>query len=88
MEDIFRLNHPLVPRPEGVVRNGKVNVSDHQLHLGLVAANNNYLHMEEEPEPDGTGSDISNRHIKNQIATHPLYPNLVSAYIACQKVYL
>ncbi|KOM35461.1 hypothetical protein LR48_Vigan02g161100 [Vigna angularis] len=29
---------------------------------------------------------MSERFIKTQIATHPLYPNLVSAYIECRKV--
>lgn len=82
MEDIYRFC------PEGVVRNGNVEVADSELHLGLMAANNNnnnnYLHNHmEQSEADVTGSD---RHIKNQIATHPLYPNLLSAYIECQKV--
>lgn len=38
--------------------------------------------MEVEPV-DLSGLD---RIIKNQIATHPLYPNLLSAYIQCQQV--
>lgn len=33
----------------------------------------------------GEGSEMSDL-IKTQIATHPLYPQLVSAYIECQKV--
>ncbi|GAU21533.1 hypothetical protein TSUD_34960 [Trifolium subterraneum] len=44
------------------------------------ANNNNYL-----LEMDLIGSDISDRILKNQIATHPLYPNLLSAFIECQK---
>ncbi|KAI9099213.1 hypothetical protein K1719_024980 [Acacia pycnantha] len=35
------------------------------------------------PRPDDSGSD---RFFKTQIANHPLYPNLLSAYLACQKV--
>lgn len=31
-------------------------------------------------------SDNMSDLIKSQIATHPLYPELVSAYISCQKV--
>lgn len=85
MEDIYKMN-PLLSCPEDVVRVGNVNVSaafTSELHLGPVA--NNYLHLEV-PEPDVTGSGISDRVIKNQIANHPLYPDLVSAYIECQKV--
>lgn len=56
-----------------------------ELHLG-------YLQLEAAPENDeknvvtGSDSDVSNRLIKIQIATHPLYPDLLSAYIECQKV--
>lgn len=85
MEDIYKMN-PLLSCPEDVVRVGNVNVSaafTSELHLGPVA--NNYLQLEV-PEPDTTGSGISDRLIKNQIANHPLYPDLVSAYIECQKV--
>ncbi|XP_054801005.1 homeobox protein knotted-1-like 1 [Prosopis cineraria] len=35
------------------------------------------------PDPDEIGS---HRFIKTQIANHPLYPTLLSAYIECQKV--
>ncbi|KAB1202105.1 Homeobox protein knotted-1-like 1 [Morella rubra] len=36
-------------------------------------------------EPEVSGSEMTDL-IKTQIANHPLYPNLVSAYIECQKV--
>ncbi|KAG6646752.1 hypothetical protein I3843_07G029500 [Carya illinoinensis] len=39
----------------------------------------------EEAEPEVGGSEMMDL-IKNQISNHPLYPNLVSAYIECQKV--
>ncbi|XP_027366825.1 homeobox protein knotted-1-like 1 [Abrus precatorius] len=83
MEDIYKLN-PLLSCSEDVVVRDHVNVNASataasELHLGLVA--NNYLRMEEPSEPD-----VSDRLIKTQIASHPLYPNLVSAYIECQKV--
>lgn len=89
MEDIYNINKmnlPFVSSPQNL----NVNVSSYtpptttsELHLGLVRAvsNNNYHH-----QPDLIGSDISDRIIKNQIATHPLYPNLLSAFIECQKV--
>jgi hypothetical protein len=64
------------------------NISSAQLqHLGGGGGgggannNNNYL-----LQMDLIGSDISDRILKNQIATHPLYPNLLSAFIDCQKV--
>lgn len=85
MEDIYKMN-PLLSCPGGdVVREVNVNVnsaiaaSASELNLGLVA--NNFFQLEE-PE----SSDMSDRFIKTQIATHPLYPNLVSAYIECRKV--
>ncbi|CAJ1977847.1 unnamed protein product [Sphenostylis stenocarpa] len=81
MEDFYKLN-PLLSCPEDVVREVNVNVSAtaaSELNLGLVA--NNFLQLEE-PE----SSNMSDRFIKTQIATHPLYPNLVSAYIECRKV--
>ncbi|TKY52306.1 Homeobox protein knotted [Spatholobus suberectus] len=81
MEDIYKMN-PLLSCSEDVVREVNVNVSAtaaSELNLGLVA--NNFLHLEE-PE----SSDMSDRFVKTQIATHPLYPNLVSAYIECRKV--
>ncbi|KAJ1383505.1 hypothetical protein SESBI_43340 [Sesbania bispinosa] len=79
MEDtIYRLNlNP--PLLEDLVirdrdRDSNVNVSaSSESHPG----NNNYLHFHE------PGSD---RMLKNQIASHPIYPNLLSAYIECQKV--
>lgn len=81
MENFYKLNS-LLSCAEDVVRGVNVSVSAaaaSELNLGLVA--NNFLQLEE-PE----SSDISERFIKTQIATHPLYPNLVSAYIECRKV--
>ncbi|OIW07089.1 hypothetical protein TanjilG_02723 [Lupinus angustifolius] len=79
MEDIFKMNPTLLSCPDNVVRVGNVAFTS-ELHLGPAA--NDYLQLEE-PEP---GSGNSDRLIKNQIANHPLYPDLVSAYIQCQKV--
>ncbi|XP_020240454.1 homeobox protein knotted-1-like 10 [Cajanus cajan] len=78
MEDFYKLN-PLLSCPEDVVREVNVNASAtdaSELNIGLVA--NNFLHLQE--------PQTSDRFIKNQIATHPLYPNLVFAYIECRKV--
>jgi len=78
MENFYKLNS-LLSCSEDVVREVNVNVSGtaaSELNLGLVA--NNFLQLEE-PES-------SERFIKTQIATHPLYPSLVSAYIECRKV--
>ncbi|KAL2325591.1 hypothetical protein Fmac_024649 [Flemingia macrophylla] len=77
MEDFYKLN-PLLSFPD---EDGEVNVNisataTSELNLELVA--NNFLHL---PHPQ-----TSNRLIKTQIASHPLYPNLVSAHIECQKV--
>ncbi|KAL9332443.1 hypothetical protein ACSQ67_002053 [Phaseolus vulgaris] len=46
---------------------------------------NSYLQLEA-PQPDVTDSDMTDRIIKIQIANHPLYPDLLSAYLECQKV--
>ncbi|KAK7269430.1 hypothetical protein RIF29_22156 [Crotalaria pallida] len=102
MEDIYKMNHLLSSSttttcPEDVVRvvnlnnnsyvSGGASFSSELLHLGPVAANNNnYLHRLEVAEQDVTGSGISDQVIKNQIANHPLYPDLLSAYLQCQKV--
>ncbi|KAG4983360.1 hypothetical protein AAZX31_10G138200 [Glycine max] len=74
MEDIYKMNPLLSCSGGDVVREVNVNSATgaSELNLGLVA--NNFF------------SDISDRFIKSQIATHPLYPNLVSAYIECRKV--
>lgn len=93
MEDIYdinKMNIPFVSSPHNVNVNvpSYTDATTSELHLGLVRAvtDNNYLHMEHH-QPDLIGSDISDRIIKNQIATHPLYPNLLSAFIECQKVF-
>ncbi|KAL2325590.1 hypothetical protein Fmac_024648 [Flemingia macrophylla] len=75
MEDFYKLN-PFLSCSEDVVR--EVNVAaaastTSELNLRLVA--NNFLHPQ-----------TSDHFIKTQIASHPLYPNLVSAYIECRKV--
>ncbi|KAF1860817.1 hypothetical protein Lal_00000231 [Lupinus albus] len=76
MEDIFKMNPPLLSS----------SCSDNVVRVGNTAfITSEYLQLEV-PEPDRTGSGNSDRLIKNQIANHPLFPDLVSAYIQCQKV--
>ena len=87
MDEFYRLN--ALPCSDDVVR--VVNVSaapagatSTELHRQPVV-DNNYFQVAAS-EPEATGSDMSDQLVKTQIASHPLYPNLVSAYIECQKV--
>jgi len=90
-DNYHKLNVPFVCFPVGHI-DGNINVYSYTaagLHLGgLVcgANNNNYLHMEHNNQSDLIRLDMTDRIIKNQIATHPLYPNLLSAFLECQKV--
>ncbi|KAK7337686.1 hypothetical protein VNO77_18271 [Canavalia gladiata] len=85
MEAVYRLK-PLLCCPEDVVvRVGNASVSEtatttSELHLGS-PPHNCYFHLEAPPQ-----ENMSDRLIKIQIANHPLYPDLLSAYIECQKV--
>jgi len=79
MEAVYRLK-PLLPCVEDVVR--VATTSD--MRLGTTTPNC-YLQLEA-PEPDVTESDMTDRMVKIQIANHPLYPDLLSAYIECRKV--
>jgi hypothetical protein len=82
MEAIYKLSYD---DDDGDKNVNNISASAAQLqHLGGGGGannNNNYL-----LQMDLIGSDISDRILKNQIATHPLYPNLLSAFIDCQKV--
>ncbi|KAI9080997.1 hypothetical protein K1719_036977 [Acacia pycnantha] len=73
MDHVHRLNTKESCRSDDVRVGDVARSSDHHLHRAPVA--NNYVRMQ---EPD--------QFIKTQIASHPLYPNLLSAYIECQKV--
>ncbi|XP_027350847.1 homeobox protein knotted-1-like 10 [Abrus precatorius] len=91
MEAVYRWKPPL-SCPEDVVRVGNASVSatttattTSELRLGSAEANC-YLQLEAPAERNVTGSDMSDRLIKIQIANHPLYPDLLAAYIGCQKV--
>ena len=82
MEAVYRLK-PLLD----VVRVGNATTSE----MRLESTANCYLQLEA-PQPQennnvtDSSSDMSDRIIKIQIANHPLYPDLLSAYIECQKV--
>ncbi|TKY61568.1 Homeobox protein knotted- 1 [Spatholobus suberectus] len=85
MEAVYRLK-PLLPCVEDVVRVGNASVSaatTPEMRLGSAASC--YLQLEA-PEQNVSESDMSDRMIKIQIANHPLYPDLLSAYVECQKV--
>ncbi|KAL2491329.1 Homeobox protein knotted-1-like 6 [Abeliophyllum distichum] len=74
MDELYRL-HSSISFP---IDNSTGGFSDHHNHnLGLI--------QQAQTHHEITGSEISDI-IKAQIANHPLYPNLVSAYIDCRKV--
>ncbi|XVE63125.1 hypothetical protein DITRI_Ditri06bG0174800 [Diplodiscus trichospermus] len=88
MEDLYRLDDSTISCSNDFVRVNNFSAAnftgavtsdfhspvDHLLEFDHVAA-----------DKDGTGSSMSDL-IKTQIASHPRYPNLVSACIECQKV--
>ncbi|XP_031259676.1 homeobox protein knotted-1-like 1 isoform X1 [Pistacia vera] len=86
MEDFPRLD--LLPVPSSS------SCSDHPMLIkvgssfshGNYAANSSNNSMLHHHQFDATGSSDMADLIKAQIATHPRYPNLLSAYIECQKV--
>lgn len=55
-------------------------------HLVVTSSNGNYYNSDENSKAGGGGVEMMSDVVKAQIATHPLYPNLVSAYIQCRKV--
>ncbi|RDX95436.1 Homeobox protein knotted-1-like 1 [Mucuna pruriens] len=82
METVYRLK-PLLPCVEDVVRVGNASVSAATTSVGSAATC--FLQLEA-PQQNVTDSDMTDRMVKIQIANHPLYPDLLSAYIECQKV--
>nr|GLL37388.1 homeobox protein knotted-1-like 1 isoform X1 [Ipomoea trifida] len=54
-------------------------------HLVVTSSNGNYYNSDENSKAGGGGVEMMSDVVKAQIATHPLYPNLVSAYIQCRK---
>ncbi|MQL95502.1 hypothetical protein Taro_028172 [Colocasia esculenta] len=96
MEDLFSI-HPGIPRSSEYTSSGyqsqRPDSNDPQFHAGgaSVAAAHVRVHRSERVarEPPGIPSphvsDLPDL-IKAQIASHPRYPALVSAYIDCRKV--
>ncbi|KAK9292768.1 hypothetical protein L1049_020748 [Liquidambar formosana] len=82
MEDLYRLD-PVISYSDDIVgvENFVSSSTCDQFH-GPV---NTLLQFEATGEVDVTGSEMSDV-IKTQIANHPRYPDLVSAYIECRKV--
>ncbi|CAI9769375.1 unnamed protein product [Fraxinus pennsylvanica] len=76
MDELYRL-HSSISFP--IDNNSMGGFSDYHNnhHLGLI--------QQAQTHHEITGSEISDI-TKAQIANHPLYPNLVSAYIECRKV--
>ncbi|XP_019188029.1 PREDICTED: homeobox protein knotted-1-like 1 isoform X1 [Ipomoea nil] len=58
----------------------------HHHHLLVTSSNDNYYNSDENSKGGGGGVEMMSDVVKAQIASHPLYPNLVSAYIQCRKV--
>ncbi|XP_043719166.1 homeobox protein knotted-1-like 1 [Telopea speciosissima] len=79
MEDFYRLLDPAISCSDGIV--GVSGVA--QSPGGQVEVGN--LFRFEGNESDFCGSEMSSL-IKAQIANHPLYPTLLTAYIECRKV--
>ncbi|XP_022745698.1 homeobox protein knotted-1-like 1 [Durio zibethinus] len=83
MEDLYRLNDPTISCSNDIVR---VNNFAAAVATDFLSPVDHLLQFDHQAaDTDATGSDVSDL-IKTQIASHPRYPNLVSAYIECQKV--
>uniref|UniRef100_A0A5B7ATI4 Putative homeobox protein knotted-1-like 1 isoform X1 n=1 Tax=Davidia involucrata TaxID=16924 RepID=A0A5B7ATI4_DAVIN len=79
MEDLYRL-HSSIPCSDDFAGVGEFSPAITGIH-GVV----DNVFQFESAEMESTGSEMSDL-IKAQIANHPLYPNLVTAYIECRKV--
>ena len=88
MENFYRLDDPTISCSNDIVR-----VNNFAAENFSAAVTTDFLnpvdHLpqfdHQAADTDATGSDMSDL-IKTQIASHPRYANLVSAYIECQKV--
>lgn len=82
MEGFYRFN-PVISCSGEIVRVDNISAAT---TAGFHGSADNMLQFKA-AEPEVSGSEMTDL-IKTQIANHPLYPNLVSAYIECQKVSL
>ena len=81
MEDLYGL-HSSFSCSEDLTETGNITRTMNTALYGPV----DNLFQYESAETEVTGSEMSDL-IKTQIANHPLYPKLVSAYIECRKVF-
>ncbi|MBA0742547.1 hypothetical protein Gogos_015596 [Gossypium gossypioides] len=87
MEDIYRLDDTVIACSNDVVRVNDFAAAVTTDFLSTPVDDHHLLQFDHQETDTGvTGSSAMSDLIKTQIATHPLYPNLVSAYIECQKV--
>ncbi|KAK8589187.1 hypothetical protein V6N13_088053 [Hibiscus sabdariffa] len=92
MEDLYRLDDPTIACPSDVVR---VNNNLAAENFTAAAVTTDFLRPvdhrllqfdHQETDTDHATVSVMSDLIKTQIAGHPRYPDLVSAYIECQKV--
>ena len=84
MEEFYRLNSVLSCSDEIVRVDNIVATTTTTTSTGFLGPMDNMLQLQV-AETEVTESEMTDL-IKTQISSHPLYPNLVSAYIECQKV--
>lgn len=82
MDELYRL-HSSISFSNDVTGIG--NFPNNSMSTGFHGQVDNMLRFETVNMEVAAGSEISDL-VKAQIANHPLYPNLVSAYIECRKV--
>ncbi|KAK6233277.1 hypothetical protein SCA6_003350 [Theobroma cacao] len=88
MEDMYRLDNPAISRSNDIVRVDNFAAANFSAAVttDFLSPVDNILQFDHQAaDTDVTVSDMSDL-IKTQIASHPRYPNLVSAYIECQKI--
>ncbi|XP_022719535.1 homeobox protein knotted-1-like 1 [Durio zibethinus] len=88
MEDLYRLDDPTISCSNDIVRVNNFAAANFTAAVttDFLSPVDHLLQFDHQAaDTDATGSHMSDL-IKTQIAGHPRYPNLVSAYIECQKV--
>ncbi|KAB2005997.1 hypothetical protein ES319_D11G310000v1 [Gossypium barbadense] len=87
MEDIYRLDDTVIACSNDVGRVNDFAAAVTTDFLSTPVDDHHLLQFDHQETDTGvTGPSAMSDLIKTQIAAHPLYPNLVSAYIECQKV--
>ncbi|KAK8638610.1 hypothetical protein V6N13_137025 [Hibiscus sabdariffa] len=88
MEDLYRLDDPTISCSNDIARVNNFGAGSFAATVttDFLSPVDHLLQFDhQEADTDATGSDMPEL-IKSQISNHPYYPNLVSAYIECQKV--